>query len=98
MTGCPRASPHSHAPLRCGNDSHQGVRDGRAIQAYADRSARDMARSRFSRLAKIVIVPSAAARAPNWRELRPPTARELATMATTYHDNVPSQAPPAQEA
>src|SRR5436190_744485 len=51
-------------------------------------------------IAKIAIVPSAAISAPNWRELRLPRQRELATMASTYHDNVssrvqqPVQAPP----
>jgi uncharacterized membrane protein len=48
--------------------------------------------------AKIVIVPSAAIRAPNWRELRPPRQRELATMASTYHDNVRSQVQPVEAA
>jgi uncharacterized membrane protein len=47
---------------------------------------------------QLVIVPSAAIRAPNWRELRPSRQRELATMATTYHDNVSSQVPPVEAA
>jgi uncharacterized membrane protein len=45
---------------------------------------------------QLVIVPSAAIRAPNWRELRPPRQRELATMASTYHDNVSSQVQPVE--
>src|SRR5437868_6732252 len=45
---------------------------------------------------KIVIVSSAAIRAPNWRELRPPRQRELATMASTYHDNVSSRVQPVE--
>jgi uncharacterized membrane protein len=47
---------------------------------------------------RIVIVPSAAARAPNERELRPPQAREYATMASTYHDNVGTRVQTAPEA
>jgi hypothetical protein len=52
----------------------------------------------FSRLAKIVIVPSAAASRPDLARTPAAAARELATMATTYHDNVSSPVPTTREA
>src|SRR6185503_4455450 len=45
---------------------------------------------RYSRLARIVIVPSAAAR-PDMARTPAVTAREPTSMATTYHDNVSPQ-------
>jgi hypothetical protein len=62
----------THNGLRCGIYFHPGVSDGGAIQEYADASTRDMARKKRIIAGKIAIVPSAAIRAPNWRELRPP--------------------------
>src|SRR5882757_4000089 len=83
--------------LRCGIYFHPGVSDGGTIQEYADPSARDVAGNwRFSRLAKIVIVSSAAIRAPKLARTPAATARELATMATTYHDNVSTPVQPVE--
>ena len=61
-------------------------------------TARDMANKKgYSRLAKIVRSIGGHSR-PELARTPAATARELATMATTYHDNVPSQVQPAEAA
>ncbi len=84
--------------LHCGKFFHRGVSDDGTIQEYDGATARDMANKKgYSRLAKIVRSIGGPSR-PELARIPAATARELATMATTYHDNVPSQALPAEAA
>src|SRR5271165_58764 len=84
--------------LRCGIEIfHRSVSDSARLWEYARCSVRDMVRSGFSRLARVAIISIGGRLRPRGAIL-PLAVRELATMATSIQDNVPTAVPSAQDA